>query len=71
MGRPVVRQRNIKIGNYRANVEPDPEGVLESVQTQTPLTKVEKDYVKGTRRTTAMEAVRRARRANKQPPPKE
>lgn len=39
--------------------------------TGTKMNKLESDFVKGTGRASSVEAVRRARRANKQPPLKE
>ena len=63
--------KNVKIGNYRANVSMDPEGILESTRTRPKLgrlSKVEKDYLKGRKGSaleSATEAVHRARKANK------
>jgi len=57
-----------RAGNYVAPVDTvgmDPE--MKSSLTGTPMNKVEKAYVQGTGRKSAVEAVRRARRANKAP----
>ena len=47
----------------------DPADIAQLIGTK--ATKLESDYIKGTKRASAVEAVRRARRANKQPPLKE
>lgn len=63
-GNPVARA-----GNYAA--ETDSVGMDESMKSSlygTKMNKVESDYVKGTGRASSVEAVRRARKANKQPP---
>lgn len=70
----MAKRRNptIKAGNYAT--EGDTTGMDEAMKatlTGTPMTKVEEDYVKGTGRESAKEAVRRARKANKQPPVRE
>ena len=67
-GNPVAR-----VGGYAQEV--DSTGVDPSMQSTlygTKMDKTEKDYVSGTGgRPSAMEAVRRARKANKQPPVRE
>lgn len=67
-GNPVAR-----IGNYAQEVDStnvDP--AMKEMMFGTKMNKTEKAYVKGARgRASAVEAVRRARRANKQPPVKE
>ena len=66
-GNPVAR-----VGNYVQDV--DSVGVdqpMKDLMFGTPMTQVEKNYVKGTKRPSAMAAVRKARKANKQPPVQE
>lgn len=56
------------IGNYMQRV--DPAAMDDSMQDMmfgTKMNKTEKSYVKGTGRSSSVEAVRRARKANKQP----
>jgi hypothetical protein len=58
----------IRAGNYAA--EGDTTGMDEEMKatlTGTPMTKTESAYVKGTGRPSAIKAVQRARKANKQP----
>lgn len=58
-----------KVGNYAAPVDTtgmDPDMIADL--TGTKMTKIESAYVKGTGRPSAIEAVKRARRANRQPP---
>lgn len=69
MGRP--RKNPVaKVGNYAQEVDSvgvDPE--MKSLMFGTKMDKTESDYVKGrSNAPSAMEAVRRARRANKKPP---
>lgn len=71
MARPAPKRRGVRgqAGNYAADVDTagmDPK-MIEDL-TGTKATKVESDYIKGTGRASSVEAVRRARRANKQPP---
>lgn len=70
MPRPVIPKRATvaKVGNYAAEI--DTTGMSDENKaffTGTKLTKLERDYVKGTGRKSALEAVKRARKANKQP----
>lgn len=58
-----------RIGNYAARVDEsgmDPE--MKGMMFGTKMTKLESDYVKGTGRASSVEAVKRARKANKQRP---
>ena len=71
MARPKVKSRPVtgRAGNYAAPIDTagmDPEMITEL--TGTKATKVESDYLRGTNRPSAIEAVKRARRANRQPP---
>lgn len=69
--RPRIKTRPVtgKAGNYAAPVDTagmDPDMIVDL--TGTKATKLESAYIKGTGRKSAVEAVRRARRANRQPP---
>lgn len=72
MARPAVKQRGVataKVGNYASDI--DTTGMSEEDKaffTGTPMTKLESAYVKGTGRPSAIQAVKNARKANKQPP---
>ena len=66
-----VKKRQVmgRAGNYVAPIDTagmDPEMIAEL--TGTKANKVESSYISGTRRPSATEAVKRARRANRQPP---
>lgn len=66
-GNPVAR-----VGNYAQETDStglDPE--MKSTLFGTKMSKTESNFVKGTGRASSMEAVRRARKANRQPPVKE
>jgi hypothetical protein len=70
MARPLPKKRGVtgRAGGYAADV--DTTGMDEAMKAQltgTPMTKIESDYVKGTGRASSVEAVRRARKANKKP----
>lgn len=59
-----------KVGNY-ASTDVDSTGMDPEMQAQmygTKMDKTESAYVKGTGRPSSVEAVKRARKANKQPP---
>ena len=69
--RPAVKKRPVigKISNYAAPVDTagmDEEMIIQMIGTKPD--KIESDYMKGTGRASSVEAVRRARRANKKPP---
>jgi hypothetical protein len=71
MARSSVPRRSAvaKVGNYSADI--DTTGMSDEDKTfftGTKANKIESDYIKGTGRASAVEAVKRARRANKQPP---
>lgn len=72
MARPAPKRRGVRgqVGNYVADI--DTVGMSDedkALFTGTKANKVESDYIKGTGgRASAIEAVRRARKANKQPP---
>jgi len=70
MARSPVTKRAVKVGNYAQDVDMTGEAgnILGSVENPTAMTKVERSYVKGTGRPSAIKAVQRARKANKQPP---
>lgn len=69
-----IKRRNptvARVGNYAQEVDSTGLGdeAMEAQLFGTKPDKVEKDYMKGARnKTTAREAVRRARKANKKPP---
>lgn len=74
MARAPVSQRYpiARTGNYAAPI--DTTGMSDEDKvffTGTKATKLERSYVKGTGRASSVEAVRRARKANKQPPLKD
>lgn len=74
MARPRIATRVARVGNYAQDVEPTGEAEMDSTlfgQKGTPMTKLERAYVKGTGRKSAVQAVKNARRANKQPPLRE
>ena len=65
---PMKRTVTARVGNYSSDI--DTTGMSEDDKTfwtGTKMTKLESDYVKGTGRASSVEAVRRARKANKQP----
>lgn len=72
MARPAIKSRPVtaRAGNYVSPI--DTTGMdteMLATLTGTKPNKVESDYIKGTGgRPSAIEAVRRARRANRQPP---
>jgi len=71
MARPAPKRRGVtgRAGGYAADVDTagmDPAMIAQLTGTR--ANKVESDYIKGTGRKSAVEAVKRARRANKQPP---
>ena len=71
MGRPAPKRRGTvaRVGNYAADI--DTTGMSDDDKaffTGTPMNKIESDYVKGTGRASSIEAVKRVRKANKQPP---
>ncbi len=70
MARAQVKKRPVigRAGNYAAPI--DTTGMdeeMKSMLTGTPMTKNESAYVKGTGRQSSITAVKRARKANKQP----
>lgn len=70
MARPKVPGRAVaKVGNYAAEIDTtNMSDEDKAFFTGTPMTKLERSYVTGTGRKSSVEAVKRARRANKQPP---